>query len=61
MNDVMQTLPQSSAVTHTIIDTAAEGALEAPPSLNECHERAHVRFAAITAQGARFPMVHNIW
>jgi hypothetical protein len=32
---------------HTIIDTAAKTALEAPPSLNELHEGAHVCFAAI--------------
>jgi hypothetical protein len=30
-----------------IIDTAAKTALEAPPSLNELHEGAHVCFAAI--------------
>lgn len=45
---------------HTIIDTAAKAALEASPSLNELHERAHVCFAAIATQRARFPMVDDI-
>lgn len=45
---------------HTVIDTAAKAALEASPSLNELHERAHVCFATIAAQRARFPVVNDI-
>lgn len=52
--------PSPSLCERTIVDTAAEAALEASPSLNELHKGAHVCFATIAAQRARLPMVDNI-
>lgn len=53
-------LTELTGTSLTIIDTVTKRTLVPPAPLNELHERTHVSFAAVAANGAALPMVDEI-